>query len=156
MNISDILMPEDVWVQLNAKSKRNALLQLSESGAAKLGCAASDILKPLLAREALGSTGIGQGIGLPHCALENSEVPGGLIGLFAKLAKPIDFEAIDDEPVDLIFMLIGSHRASALHLRALANLARRLRDPVFCAELRNSRDPSVLFSVITRDDYAQL
>ena len=154
MNISDILKPEDVFIQLSATTKRGALRQLAEYGAAKIGCTIPDILQPLLAREDLGSTGIGQGIGLPHCALEDFDVPGQLIGIFASLAKPIDFDAIDHAPVDLIFMLIGSHQASALHLRTLANLARRFRDPSFCDALRNGRDQSVVFSILTHDDNA--
>ena len=104
-----------------------------------------DILEILQQRERLGSTGIGNGIAIPHGKLPKLER---LFGLFARLDRPIDFEALDGQPVDLIFLLLAPEGAGADHLKALARVARLLRDPEVARKLRNSHDADALYAVL--------
>ena len=97
--------------------------------------ASREILETILGRERLGTTGVGQGVAIPHGRLEKIDR---LYGLFAKLDEPIDFESIDDQPVDLIFMLLAPESAGADHLKALAKVSRLLRDRAMCEKLRGA------------------
>ena len=115
--------------------------------AAKLtGLDARDILDTLLQRERLGSTGVGRGIAIPH-----GRVPAlqRIVSVFARLEEPIDFEALDDEPVDLIFLLLAPEHAGADHLKALARISRLLREPASIEKLRASKDRAAIYSVLT-------
>jgi len=103
----------------------------------------------LLQRERLGSTGLGQGIAIPH-----GKVPGlkGIIGIFARLAEPIDFDAVDGEPVDIVFLLLAPEGAGADHLKALARISRLLRERSAVEKLRASRDAAALYAVLTEGE----
>jgi PTS system nitrogen regulatory IIA component len=104
------------------------------------------ILDVLVQREKLGSTGVGQGVAIPHGKLPKLER---IFGLFARLERPVDFESLDGEPVDLIFLLLAPEGAGADHLKALAGAARVLRDPEIARKLRQSRDAEALYAVLT-------
>ncbi len=133
---------------LRASSKKQVLQDLSERAARISGLRAREIFDALLQRERLGSTGIGNGIALPHSKLPKCKA---IFGVFARLEKPIDFEATDGAAVDLVFLLIAPESAGADHLKALARIARVLRDPGRVAKLRSTRDPAALYAVLTQE-----
>jgi PTS system nitrogen regulatory IIA component len=132
---------------LKVNSKKQALQELSDRAAAVSGLPAREIYDSILQRERLGSTGVGNGIAIPHGKI--ARVPG-IFGVFARLERPIDFEAQDSAPVDLIFLLIAPESAGADHLKALSRIARSLRDPSFTARLRATRDPDALYLLLTQ------
>jgi PTS system nitrogen regulatory IIA component len=136
-----------VWPQLRVNSKKQALQELAERAAQLTGRPEREIFETLLQRERLGSTGVGNGIAIPHGKMAKMER---LFGLFARLDKPIDFEALDGEPVDLVFLLLAPETAGADHLKALARVARLLRDPDLAQRLRASRDAEALYVVLTQ------
>ena len=147
MPLSDLITPEAVIATLRASSKKQALQELSERASAVCGLPAREIFDVVLQRERLGSTGVGNGIAIPHGKI--ARVPG-IFGVFARLERPIDFEAQDSAPVDLIFLLIAPESAGADHLKALSRIARSLRDPSFTARLRATRDPDALYLLLTQ------
>ena len=147
MPLSDLIMPEAILPSLKASTKKQALQELSERAAKLTGLGAREIFDSLLQRERLGSTGVGHGVAIPHGKLPKCER---LTGVFARLDRPVDFEAMDGAPVDLIFLLIAPEDAGADHLKALARIARALRDPGFVAKLRATRDVGVLFAMLTQ------
>jgi PTS system nitrogen regulatory IIA component len=146
MPLSEILAPEAVIGSLRVNTKKQALQELSERAAKVSGLGAREIFDALLQRERLGSTGVGDGIAIPHGKMAKC---GRIFGIFARLERPIDFEALDGLPGVLLFLLIAPENAGADHLKALALIARALRDPARAAKLRKTRDPSALFSVLT-------
>jgi PTS system nitrogen regulatory IIA component len=148
MPLSEILAPEAVIGSLRVNTKKQALQELSERAAKVSGLSAREIFDALLQRERLGSTGVGDGIAIPHGKMAKC---GRIFGIFARLERPIDFEALDGLPVDLLFLLIAPENAGADHLKALALIARALRDPVRAAKLRKTRDPAALFSLLTQE-----
>lgn len=148
MRLTDLLTPEAIIPSLKATTKKQALLELSERAADLSGLSAREIFDGLLQRERLGSTGIGDGIAIPHGKSTKIEH---IFGIFARLNRPIDFEALDGAPVDLIFLLIAPESSGADHLKALACAARMLRDPAMVATIRATRDPSVLYSLIAQN-----
>jgi len=146
MSLADILKPEAVIASMKARSKRQALQEISTAASKLFGFDAQRILDKLLERERLGSTGVGQGIAIPHAKfLETDKV----MGMFARLEHPIDFESIDDRPVDLIFLLIAPEAGGAEHLRALARVSRLLRNQELCTKLRGSRERAALYALLT-------
>ena len=147
MALDDILRPEAIVPSLRASNKKQALLELSEKAAQLSNLPARAVFDALIQRERLGSTGIGGGIAIPHGKLAKC---GRIFGVFARLEKPIDFEALDDAPVDLIFLLIAPENAGADHLNALSRAARVLRDQSLVTTLRSTRDPSALYSILVR------
>lgn len=147
MRLTDLLTPQAVVTSLKATSKKQLLLELSEKAAEVSGLQSREIFDALLQRERLGSTGIGDGVAIPHGKLSNLK---NIFGVFARLEKPIDFDALDNAPVDLVFVLITPEAAGADHLKALACAARMLRDPATAATIRATRDPGVLYSLITQ------
>ncbi len=147
MRLTDLLTPQAVITSLKATSKKQLLLELSEKAAEISGLQSREIFDALLQRERLGSTGIGDGVAIPHGKLSNLK---NIFGVFARLEKPIDFDSLDDAPVDLVFTLITPEAAGADHLKALACAARMLRDPATVATIRATRDPGVLYSLITQ------
>jgi PTS system nitrogen regulatory IIA component len=147
MPLSDLVAPNAVWPQLRVNSKKQALQELAERAAQLTGRPEREIFETLLQRERLGSTGVGNGIAIPHGKMAKMDR---LFGLFARLDKPIDFEALDGEPVDLIFLLLAPETAGADHLKALARVARLLRDPDLAQRLRASRDAEALYVVLTQ------
>ena len=147
MPLTDFLVPEGVLPQLRATSKKQVLRELSDQAGSILKLESRSIFEVLLQRERLGSTGIGKGIAIPHGKF--SSLPH-LAGLFARLEKPVDFEALDHEPVDLVFLLLAPENAGADHLKALAKIARILRDPGTVQALRQTRDPEALYALLSR------
>lgn len=145
MVMSDLVVPDAVLPSLRAPSKKAALLEMSERAGLVSGLDGRAIFDAVLQRERLGSTGVGNGIAIPHGKLARCER---IFGVFARLDKPIDFEAMDGEPVDLVFLLIASETAGADHLKALARVARFLRDPKMAAQLRVPRDADALHAVL--------
>ena len=146
MDLGDLLRLDAVVPAMKAKSKRQVLQELAGRGAVVTGIPEREIFEVLLQRERLGSTGVGHGIAIPH-----GPVPGldRLVGIFARLERPIDFESEDGLAVDLIFTLLSPPGAGADHLKALARIARVLRDGEVCVKLRASADPVALYALLT-------
>lgn len=146
MEILDLLSPEGVIPNLKVSSKKQALQELAKRGADVIGLEEREIFHTLLEREKLGTTGVGNGIAIPHGKLPG-DAP--LSGLFARLERPIDFEAVDERPVDLIFLLLAPESAGAEHLKALAKVSRLLRDQTMLEKLRGSDSAEALYALLT-------
>lgn len=146
MDISDLIKPDRVVAHLKATSKKQALQELARRAAVITGLHERAIFDVLLERERLGTTGVGHGIAIPHGKLANLDR---LYGLFARLDAPIDFDAIDEQPVDLVFLLLAPESAGADHLKALARVSRLLRDRAFCEKLRGSSNGDALYALLT-------
>jgi len=151
MPLHDLLAPEAVIPALRVNGKKQALQELSERAAKVSGLSGREIFDSILQRERLGSTGVGDGIAIPHGKL--AKCPR-IFGVFARLERPIDFEALDGLPVDLIFLLVAPETAGADHLKALAMIARILRNSALAAQLRGTRDASGLYSVLTQTPHS--
>ena len=145
MLISDLVTPSAVIASLKATSKKQALQELARRAAELTGEPERPIFDVLLERERLGTTGVGDGVAIPHGKLAN--LPR-LFGMFARLDRPIDFEAIDEQPVDLIFLLLAPGGAGADHLKALARVSRLLRDRTIRDKLRGSETAEALFALL--------
>lgn len=146
MEISELLTPASVIARLKATTKKQALQELSQKAAKVSGLGERQIFGILLEREKLGSTGVGQGVAIPHGRIAGLTR---LHGVFARLDSPIDFESVDDRPVDLIFLLLAPESAGADHLKALARVSRLLRDKAMCERLRGADDPEALYAMLT-------
>ena len=146
MLLTDLVVPQAIIPALRVNTKKQALQELAARAAAMTGRSEREVLEVLTQRERLGSTGIGNGIAIPHGKLATLDR---LFGLFARLERPIDFEALDGQPVDLMFLLLAPEAAGADHLKALAQVARLLRDPKVAMKLRESRDGEALYAVLT-------
>ena len=149
MEISDLLQPEAVISGLKASSKKQALQELARHAAQITGVNDRRIFETLLERERLGTTGVGNGIAIPHGKLADFKR---MYGVFARLDKPIDFEAIDEQPVDLIFLLLAPEGAGADHLKALARVSRLLRDATVCEKLRGADTADGLYMLLTQSE----
>ena len=145
MEIADLLRPEQVIAHLRATSKKQALQDLARRAAQTSGQNERAIFDVLMERERLGTTGVGNGIAIPHGKLPTLDR---LYGLFARLDHPIDFDAIDERPVDLIFLLLAPESAGADHLKALARVSRLLRDKTACEKLRGTDDQEALYALL--------
>ena len=145
MRLTDFISPEAVIANLKATNKKQLLQELSERAAKLSGVSAREIFDALLHRERLGSTGIGEGIAIPHGKLTKVK---SIFGLFARLERPIDFDSLDGAPVDLVFLLLAPEAAGADHLKALACVARMLRDPGLVTALRATRNSEGLYSLM--------
>jgi len=145
MALSDLVVPQAVVPALRVNNKKQALHELAARAAGICGRNEREVLEVLMQRERLGSTGIGSGIAIPHGKLARLER---LFGVFARLERPIDFEALDGQPVDLMFLLLAPEAAGADHLKALARIARLLRDTDIAEKLRESRDAEALYAVL--------
>ena len=152
VDLSDLLRPEAVFTGVAAVSRKALLQQLGQLAAPLIGVDPRAVTDSLAERERLGSTGFGGGVALPHARLDALQTP---VGLFARLAHPIDFDAVDDGPVDLVFALFSPSPGGAEHLKALARVSRRLRDRAFLAKLRGAGSPDALYALFaageTRD-----
>lgn len=148
-DFSDLLLPEAVIQRVAAATKKALFQQLSAAAAAAYQLDGKAAAAALAAREKLGSTGFGGGIAIPHGKLAGLSAP---VGVFARLAQPIDFEAVDDLPVDLVFVLLSPPDAGAVHLKALARVSRGLRDATLVAKLRGAGSPDALYALLTADD----
>ena len=146
MEIADLLIPRGVIAQLRVSNKKQALQEIVRRAAAMTGIVERGIYDVLAQRERLGSTGIGRGIAIPHGKLAELSR---LHGLFARLERPIPFEAIDDQPVDLVFVLLAPAGSGAEHLRALARVSRLLRDGAMCQKLRGTDNADAIYALLT-------
>ncbi|MDP8918373.1 MAG: PTS IIA-like nitrogen regulatory protein PtsN [Pseudomonadota bacterium] len=146
MPLLDFLDPQAVLPALRVNGKKQALQELAFQAARLTGLAESAIYEALLQRERLGSTGIGEGIAIPHGKLPGLDT---IFGLVARLDKPVDFEALDGQPVDVLFLLLAPEGAGADHLKALARVARVLREPGLIERLRATRDAAALYAIMT-------
>jgi nitrogen PTS system EIIA component len=145
MSLTDLITPDAVIPALRVTSKKQAIQELAAKAAELTGQSARAITEILLQREKLGSTGVGNGVAIPHGKLPKLSR---VFGIFARLEQPIDFEALDGQPVDLIFLLLAPETAGADHLKALARVARLLRDADVAQKLRESRDAAALYEVL--------
>ena len=145
MTLTDLVAPSAIIPALKVNGKKQAIQELAARAAELTGQSERAILEVLLQREKLGSTGVGNGIAIPHGKLPKL---GRLFGLFARLERPIDFEALDSQPVDLVFLLLAPEAAGADHLKALARVARLLRDPEVTRKLRESGDADAIYAVL--------
>src|SRR3712207_954534 len=146
MPLLDFLDPQAVLPALRVSGKKQALQELASHAARFTEQPESTIFETLLQRERLGSTGIGEGIAIPH-----GKLPGlsRLFGLLARFERPVDFEALDGQPVDLAFLLLAPEGAGADHLKALSRIARAIREPGTLDRLRKARDAAALYAVVT-------
>ena len=146
MDISQILQPSAVRVLAQAASKKRLFHDLAEIAAAAYGIGASQAVDGLQERELLGATGVGNGIALPHARLEGLK---NIVGVFVRLEKPMAFEAVDRQPVDLIFALFAPKEPGVDHLKALALISRTMRDGAICTKLRANTTPATLHAILT-------
>lgn len=146
MEIEDLITPTHVIARLKASNKKQVLQELSKRAAELTGLHERAVFDVLLERERLGTTGVGNGIAIPHGKLPEVK---GLFGLFARLEEAVDFDSIDEQPVDLIFLLLAPEGAGADHLKALARVSRLLRDRSICEKLRGTDQPDALYALLT-------
>ncbi|MCH7955960.1 MAG: PTS IIA-like nitrogen regulatory protein PtsN [Proteobacteria bacterium] len=146
MEINELISAESVIPNLRASSKKQALQDLARRAAGITGLQERAIFDVLMERERLGTTGVGNGIAIPHGKMANLDR---LYGLFARLEHSVDFQSIDEQPVDLIFLLLAPESAGADHLKALARVSRLLRDGSVCEKLRGTDDAEALFALLT-------
>ncbi len=146
MPLIDFLAPKAIIPALKVNSKKQAIVELAARAAALTGQNERLIVEILQQREKLGSTGIGQGVAIPHAKLPKLDK---LTGIFARLDRAIEFDSLDNQPVDLIFLLLAPEGAGADHLKALARIARLLRDPEVAQKLRESREAEALYAMLT-------
>ncbi len=146
MEINDLVSTSGVVSNLKVSSKKQAIQELARRVAEISGQPERAVFDVLMERERLGTTGVGNGIAIPHGKLENLD---SLYGLFARLETPVDFQAIDDQPVDLIFLLLAPESAGADHLKALARVSRLLRDKPTCKKLRGTNTVDGLYAILT-------
>jgi PTS system nitrogen regulatory IIA component len=146
MEIVELIGTEAIVPSLKATSKKQALQELAKHSAVLTGLSERSIFDVLLERERLGTTGIGNGVAIPHGKLAEIKK---LHGLFARIEAPIDFDAIDEQPVDLIFLLLAPEGAGADHLKALARVSRLLRDREVCDKVRGTDSAEAIYALLT-------
>ena len=145
MELTDLITPDHVIARMRATSKKQALQELARRSAEVSGLEQREIFDILLERERLGTTGIGRGIAIPHGKHDRLN---GLVGVFARIDKAIDFDAVDGDPVDLLFLLLAPLSAGADHLKALAKVSRTLRDQTICTQLRGCEDADGIYALL--------
>ncbi len=145
MKISEIMKEENVFLGLKAGGKRQLLQELSEKASTATGLDSRTIFDALLERESLGTTGFGGNTALPHARLENLDK---IYGFFARLTTPINYEAIDNRPIDLVFMLLSPDSSGADHLTALAQISRILKDENMCDKLRQAQSKEEVYALL--------
>ena len=147
MDLSDLVTAERVFPALHAGSKKQVLHDLAARAGDATGIRARVIFDALIERERLGSTGVGHGIAIPHARLDDMTA---LKGFFARLETPIEFDAVDDAPVDLVFLLLVPEESGADHLKALARISRLLRNESVIRELRAASSAKEIHTALTR------
>ena len=152
MELNNLLAPECIEANLKATSKKQALQEISKRIADAAGKNERDIFDIIIEREKLGTTGVGDGVAIPHGKLETLER---LYGFFARLERPVNFDSVDERPVDLIFLLLAPEAAGAEHLKALACVSRFLRDKTNCEKLRGSNNPEALYALLIGNEKYQ-
>ncbi|AMM85125.1 PTS IIA-like nitrogen regulatory protein PtsN [Martelella lutilitoris] len=148
MALDDLLKQEAIIPALKANSKKQLLQELAARAEAVTGIPEREIFEVVLQRERLGSTGVGNGIAIPHGKLPKLDH---ICGVFARLQHPVNFEALDDQPVDLAFLLLAPEGAGADHLKALSRVARLLRDQDLVKKLRASDSESAIYAFLNTD-----
>jgi PTS system nitrogen regulatory IIA component len=149
MKIFDFLSVVDVKVDVAATDKKKLLAELASEAAAKIGIGADRIAAELLKREDLGSTGVGGGVAIPHARFAQAKTP---FGMLVRLKKPVDYDAVDGKPVDIVsLLLLPEGSGGEQQLGALANIARKLRNPAITAALRRARDSTDMYRILTSD-----
>lgn len=148
-DLSDLLRPDAVLHDVAVPTKKMLLQVLGTHAGPLVGLTPRAIVERLSEREKLGSTGFGGGVAIPHAKLDGLTQ---VTGMFARLAQPIDFQAVDDLPVDLVFLLLSPTNAGADHLKALARVSRRLRDRTFLAKLRGAGSRDALYALFAMDE----
>ena len=146
MNISELLAPDAIVPALKAQGKKQLLQELAARAHAQTRLPERRIFETLMERERLGTTGVGQGIAIPHGRMAEAKT---ITGLFVRLETPIDYDAVDSQPVDLVFMLLAPENAGADHLKALARVSRLLRDKATCEKLRAASSAEALYATLT-------
>ncbi|WP_413204367.1 PTS IIA-like nitrogen regulatory protein PtsN [Rhodospirillum sp. A1_3_36] len=152
MEITDLITPECIVPTLRVGSKKQVLQELAKVAAEVTSQSERAVFDVLLERERLGTTGVGNGIAIPHGKLSALT---GLKGVFARLEEPVDFDSIDDQPVDLIFLLLAPESAGADHLKALARVSRLLRDRGICEKLRGTSNAEALYTILCQAQASQ-
>ncbi|MCG5242282.1 PTS IIA-like nitrogen regulatory protein PtsN [Azospirillum doebereinerae] len=145
----DLITPLAILPNLKAGNKKQALQELARKASELTGQHERAIFDVLLERERLGTTGVGHGIAIPHGKLSSLDR---VHGVFARLERPIDFDAIDEQPVDLIFLLLAPEQAGADHLKALARVSRLLRDQSMCEKLRGAQSGDAIYALLTQHE----
>ncbi|APG48703.1 PTS sugar transporter subunit IIA [Phaeobacter porticola] len=152
MQISNILKPEAVRVFGAASSKKRLFQEIADVAQLAYGLPAQPTVEALLDRESLGPTGVGHGVALPHARLDGLDK---VVGVFLKLDTPLEFGAVDRQPIDVAFALFAPEDAGVEHLKALALVSRTLREQSFCTKLRANPDPATLYTILTEDQSVQ-
>jgi PTS system nitrogen regulatory IIA component len=152
MQLAEILAPEAVRVMASVTSKKRLFQDLGEIASALTGLRAGDLFDALQERESLGPTGVGNGVALPHARVPGLER---VTGVFIRLEKPLAFDAVDRQPVDLVFGLFAPEDAGVDHLKALALVSRKLRNATVCTKLRANDDPATLFAILIEGEATQ-
>ena len=147
MDLSDLIDVQAILPALKANSKKQLLQTLSDKAAAITGLPEREVFDTILQRERLGSTGVGNGIAIPHGKLGGVKR---ITGVFARLESPVDFEALDDQPVDLVFLLLAPEGAGADHLKALSRIARVLRDSDTVGKIRGTKDAAAIYTFLAQ------
>lgn len=147
MELTEILQADMVFLDLKSGSKKQILSEISAKIAQKINKEETEIFQLILEREKLGSTGVGRGVAIPHARVDGLEK---IIGAFARLDEPIEFDAVDDQPVDLIFMLLAPEKSGSNHLKALSTVSRTFRSRDFCEELHNYNTPQDIFDLLVK------
>ena len=148
MSLADLIVQDAVLPALRVNSKKQLLQEMSARAAQVTGLSEREIFDVILQRERLGSTGVGNGIAIPHGKLTSINH---IVGVFARLVTPVNFEALDDQPVDLVFLLLAPEGAGADHLKALSRIARVLRDGEMVSKLRQTDTSSALYTFLTAE-----
>lgn len=146
MDLSAILKPGAVRIIGQLTSKKRLFQEVAELAGSVYGIEPDIAFDGLQERESLGATGVGHGIALPHARIENLAE---IIGVFIRLERPMDFDSVDRQPVDLVFALFAPKDAGVDHLKALALVSRTMRDAGTCAKLRANAEPAKLYAVLT-------
>jgi len=152
MDLSSILKPDAVRLLSEASSKKRLFQRLGDAAATAYGLNGGQVVEALLERESLGPTGVGKGVALPHARLDRLER---VAGVFFRLERPVEFGAVDRQPVDLVFALFAPAQSGVEHLKALALVARTMRDSGMCAKLRANEAPSTLHTILTEGPASQ-
>ncbi len=148
MALAELLQDDAIIPALRVNNKKQVLQEIAARAAKLTGLPEREIFDVVLQRERLGSTGVGNGIAIPHGKLSHLK---NIAGVFARLETPVDFEALDDQPVDLVFLLLAPEGAGADHLKALSRIARVFRDADLVAKLRSTESSSALYACLTQE-----
>ncbi|KQO77075.1 PTS IIA-like nitrogen regulatory protein PtsN [Rhizobium sp. Leaf262] len=148
MALADLLQQDAIIPALKVNSKKQLLQELAAKASKITGVPEREVFDVILQRERLGSTGVGHGIAIPHGKLASID---SIVGVFARLENAVDFEALDDQPVDLVFLLLAPEGAGADHLKALSRIARVLRDPELVAKLRATESDTAIYTFLNQE-----